>query len=73
MTITRLDWRVNGDLLEWIAATFPGLANAQFEAGYRLLANPNVTDAAAERVVVMLRGCAEAGAGNRAGQTTGRR
>ena len=30
--ITRHDWRTNGDLLEWIAATFPGLTNAQFEA-----------------------------------------
>jgi hypothetical protein len=57
MTITRRDWRLHGDLLEWIATTFPGLTNAQFEAAYRLLANPNVTDEAAERVEVLLRGC----------------
>jgi hypothetical protein len=39
------------------------LSNAQFEAGYRLLANPNVTDEAAEQVVVMLRGCSGAADG----------
>jgi hypothetical protein len=47
-------------LLEWIATTFPGLSRAQFEAGYRLLANPDITDEAAEQVEVMLRGCSEA-------------
>jgi hypothetical protein len=77
MTITRHDWRLHGDLLEWLATEFPGLSNPQFEAGYRLLASPDITDEAAELVVVMLRGCAEAaakaGARNRAGQTTGRR
>jgi len=57
MTITRRDWRINGDLLEWIATEFPGLSNAQFEAGYRLLASPDITDEAAEQVAVMLRGC----------------
>jgi hypothetical protein len=60
MAITRADWRINGDLLEWIATEFPGLSNAQFEAGYRLLANPDITDEAAEQVEVMLRGCSEA-------------
>jgi hypothetical protein len=38
MTITRHDWRINGDLLEWLATEFPSLSRAQFEAGYRLLA-----------------------------------
>jgi len=57
MTITRRDWRINGDLLEWIATTFPGLTNAQFEAGFRLLANPNISDVEAERAEVLLRGC----------------
>jgi len=57
MSITRHDWRVNGDLLAWIATEFPGLSRPQFEAAYRLLANPNVTDEAAERVEVLLRGC----------------
>jgi hypothetical protein len=47
-------------LLEWIATTFPGLSRAQFEAGYRLLANPDITDEAAEQVEVMLRGRSEA-------------
>jgi hypothetical protein len=32
VVITRHDWRTNGDLLERIAATFPGLTHAQFEA-----------------------------------------
>jgi hypothetical protein len=62
MTITRHDWRINGALLEWLATTFPGLANAQFEAAYRLLASLDVTDEAAGQVVVMLRGCAKAAA-----------
>ncbi len=57
MTITRHDWRINGDLLEWLATEFPGLGRAQFEAGYRLLADPGISDQAAEQVVVMLRGC----------------
>ena len=77
MAITRHDWRINGDLLEWIATEFPGLSNAQFEACYRLLASTDITDEVAEQVELLLRGCAEvaakAGAGNRAGQTTGRR
>jgi hypothetical protein len=77
MAITRHDWRIHGDLLEWIATEYPGLSRAQFEAAYRLLANPDITDEAAEQVVVMLRGCSEvaakAGAGDRAGQTTERR
>jgi hypothetical protein len=62
MTITRHDWRINGDLLEWIATEFPGLGQAQFEAGFRLLASPDITDEAAEQVVVMLRGCTDAAA-----------
>ena len=57
MTITRRDWRINGDLLEWLATEFPGLSRAQFEAGYTLLVHPNVSDEAAERVEVLLRGC----------------
>ena len=62
MVITRHDWRINGDLLECLALEYPGLSNAQFEAGYRLLADPAVTDAAAEQVAVMLRGCSVAAA-----------
>jgi hypothetical protein len=45
MVISRTDWRLHGDLLEWLATEFPGLSRAQFEAAYRLLATPNVTDA----------------------------
>ena len=56
MVITRHDWRVNGDLLEWIATEFPGLSNAQFEAGYRLLANPDINPDEAEPVEMLLRG-----------------
>ncbi len=69
MVIDRYAWRINGDLLEWIATEYPGLSNAQFEAGYRLLADPNVSDAAAEQVVVMLRGCSVAAAREEAEQS----
>ncbi len=62
MVITRMDWRLSGALLAWLATEFPGLPPQEFEAGYRLLADPNVSDAAAEQVVVMLRGCSEAAA-----------
>jgi hypothetical protein len=57
MVVNRTDWRLHGDLLEWIATTFPGLTNAQFEAGYRLLANPNISDGEARRVEMLMRGC----------------
>ena len=57
VTITRMDWRLHGDLLEWIATEYPGLGRAQFEAAYRLLTQPGVTDEEAERVEVLLRGC----------------
>jgi hypothetical protein len=60
MTITRHDWRINGDLLEWIGTEYPGLSRAQFEAAYRLLTQPDVTDEEAERVEVLLRGCIRA-------------
>ena len=62
MVIDRYAWHVHGDLLQWLATEFPGLSNAQFEAGYRLLADPAVTVAAAEQVAVMLRGCSVAAA-----------
>ncbi len=55
MVIDRHAWRVHGDLLEWLATGFPGLSNAQFEAGYRLLADPDISDVAAEQVAVELR------------------
>ena len=62
MVITRHDWRINGNLLEYLALEYPGLSNAQFEAGYRLLAAPDISDVAAEQVAVMLRGCSVAAA-----------
>jgi hypothetical protein len=62
MTITRLDWRQHGDLLEWIATEFPSLSNEQYEAGYAFLADPNITDEVAEQVELLLRGCAEVAA-----------
>jgi hypothetical protein len=52
ITITRADWRRDGDLIAWVVREFPGLSNAQVE----------ITDEAAEQVVVMLRGCAEVAA-----------
>jgi len=62
MVITRHDWRINGNLLEYLALEYPGLSNAQFEAAYRLLADPDISDEAAEQVAVMLRGCSVAAA-----------
>ncbi len=62
MVIDRYAWHVHGDLLQWLATEFPGLSNAQFEAGYRLLAAPDISDVAAEQVAVMLRGCSVAAA-----------
>ncbi len=45
MVITRYDWRINGDLLSWIAAEFPGLTREEFEAAFRLLADPELSKA----------------------------
>jgi len=50
MVITRLDWRLNGDLLGWLASEYPGLPAAAFEAAYRVLADPDLRDAAGEAV-----------------------
>lgn len=63
MTITRRDWRINGDLLEWIATTFPGLTNTQFEAGYALLADADDTVEVVGLVEVLLAGCVGANGG----------
>jgi hypothetical protein len=59
VVITRLDWRINGDLLQWICLRYPGLTDAQYEAGYRLLADPDVTDVQADAVCELLRGCCQ--------------
>ena len=59
MVITRLDWRINGDLLQWIGLHYPGLTNEQYEAGYRLLSDPDVSDAEADAVCELLRGCSK--------------
>jgi hypothetical protein len=40
-----MDWRLNGDLLSWIASEYPGLPLEQFEAAYWLLAHPDLSDA----------------------------
>lgn len=56
MVITRDDWTRHGDLLSWIALEFPGLNREHFEAGFRLLSPPDLSDEAAEDVLVMLRG-----------------
>jgi hypothetical protein len=57
MVITRSEWRINGDLLEWIATEYPGLTAAQIEAGYRLLADPDITDEVGDAVELLLAGC----------------
>jgi len=44
MMITRLDWRLNGDLLGWLASEYPGLPAAAFGAAYRVLADPDLRD-----------------------------
>ena len=50
MVITRLDWQLNGDLFAWLASENPGLPAAAFEAAYRVLADPDLRDAAGEGV-----------------------
>jgi hypothetical protein len=57
MVITRSDWRRDGDLLQWIALEFPGLTREQFEAAYRLLAVPDLSDEEAEPILFLMRGC----------------
>jgi hypothetical protein len=58
MTLTRADWRKGGDLIEWIVRTYPGLSNAEVEAGYRLLADPGISESAGDAVEMLLEGCA---------------
>jgi hypothetical protein len=75
MVITRHDWRINGDLLAWLATSYPGLTAEQYEAGYRLLADPNLSDEAGAAVEVqeLLAGCAAASATTLADTGRGRR
>jgi hypothetical protein len=60
MVITRRAWAKHGDLLSWIATTYPGLSREEFEAAYALLADPNLDVEAAGLVEELLRGCAAA-------------
>lgn len=54
MVITRSDWRINGELLQWIATEYPGLPPEAFEAAYRLLSDPDLSEQAGEDVERML-------------------
>jgi hypothetical protein len=63
MVITSRDWRINGALLQWLAESHPGLPAAAFEAAYRLLSDPDVTEEEAAAVEVLLSGCQDAASG----------
>ena len=58
MVIDRLEWRLNQDLLCYLAEQYPGLTPERFEAGFRLLADPNLPDELADQVELLLAGCA---------------
>ena len=57
MVITRYDWRVNGDLLEYLMLAYPGRTNAQYEAAYRLITLPGAPEEAADLAEELLAGC----------------
>ena len=58
MVITRMDWRLHGDLLEYLALKYPGRSAAAYEAAFRLLAHdPDMGDEAGDRVELLLAGC----------------
>jgi hypothetical protein len=54
MVISRIDWKLHGDLLAWIATEYPGLPPEAFEAAYRLLSDPDLSERAGEDVERML-------------------
>ena len=58
MVIDRLTWRIHEDLLCWLAGRYPGLTPDQYEAGFRLLAHPDLSEEASNAVEVLLAGCA---------------
>jgi hypothetical protein len=58
VVIDRLEWRLNQDLLCYLAEQFPGLAPEHLEAGFRLLAHPDLSEEASNAVEVLLAGCA---------------
>ena len=60
MVIDRLEWRLNEDLLCYLAEQYPGLRPGQYEAGFRLLAHPDLSEAASGAVELLLQGCSEA-------------
>jgi hypothetical protein len=57
MTITRLDWRLYGDLIEYLIKRYPGCTHAQYEAALRLITSLGATDEVADQVEVLLDGC----------------
>jgi hypothetical protein len=63
MVITRSDWRINGELLQWIACEYPGLPPEAFEAAYRLLSDPDLSERAGADVERMLWAVQDAASG----------
>ena len=59
MVVTTDDWTRHGDLLAWIATEYPGLPPEGYEAAYRLLASPDVSDEAGRAVEELLRLCSD--------------
>ncbi len=58
MVITRHDWRINGDLLEYLILTYPGRPAAAYEAAFRLLTHdPDTSDEVGDAVELLLAGC----------------
>jgi hypothetical protein len=58
MVITRMDWRLHGDLLEYLALEYPGRPAAAYEAAFRLLTHdPNMSDEVGDAVELLLAGC----------------
>jgi|SRR5215203_4871750 len=57
MVITRHDWRTNGDLLEWLATEYPGLPPEGYEAAYRLLSDPDLSDEVGQATEELLQLC----------------
>jgi len=60
MVIDRLTWRIHEELLCWLAEQYPGLTPDQYEAGFRLLTHPDLSEKGSRSVEVLLEGCAAA-------------
>ena len=57
--ISRTDWRIHGDLLQWLVEEYPNLLPEQFEAAYRLFVAADLAGQDDAVILVLLRGCEE--------------